>query len=83
MKTRAEKLSWIRKVKEDGITENELFFASLKLDKCTTDELNWILSVLKNTGKQSFTIDSITEEHKSAFEQFKLNYNARNPKKQE
>lgn len=76
MKTRTEKLAFIRKVREGTITKNEMFFASMELDKCTADELEWLLEMkLKLNGG-----DSLTEEDKQYFERFKRNYNARNKK---
>lgn len=76
MKTRAEKLAFISKIREGTITKNEMFFASMELDKCTADELEWLLDtkIKLNRG------DSLTEEDKQYFERFKRNYNARNKK---
>ena len=73
MKTRIEKLTFLSKMREGTITKNELFFASMELDKCTADELKWLLDMkLKLNGG-----DSLTEEDKQYFEKFKRNYNAR------
>lgn len=76
MKTRTEKLAFIRKVREGTITKNELFFASMELDKCTADELEWLLEM----KIRSKTEESLTQEDKQYFERFKRNYNARNKK---
>lgn len=80
MKTREEKLAFIKKVKEGGITENELFLMTLDLGKCTPTELNWMLSVARKSKAKRLTLDVITEEHMPAFEEFKRNYNERNSK---
>lgn len=76
MKTRTEKLAFISKIREGTITQNEMFFASMELDKCTADELNWLLDMKIKLNRG----EAPTQEDKEHFEQFKRNYNARNKK---
>jgi hypothetical protein len=76
MKTRTEKLAFISKIREGTITKNELFFASMEWDKCTADELEWLLDMKRKLNRG----ESPTQEDKQYFERFKRNYNARNKK---
>lgn len=74
MKTRTEKLAFISKIREGTITKNELFFASMELDKCTANELNWLLDMKLKLNRG----EALVQEDKEYIEQFKRNYNARN-----
>lgn len=77
MKTRTEKLAFISKIREGTITKNELFFASMELDKCTADELEWLLDMKIKLNRGG----APTQEDKQNFERFKRNYNERNVRK--
>lgn len=77
LESRQQKIEFIRMVKKEGITDDDIFFITINLDKCTKDELMWIYKTVKDSGKNGFSPKVITEENRAAFEKFKSDYRAR------
>ncbi|HTN08857.1 hypothetical protein [Agriterribacter sp.] len=75
LKSRSEKVEFIRKVKSGAYTPDEIWFATVDFDKLTVSELRLLDDILVKEDSKRITIP---DEYREQFEQLKKDYEQRN-----
>jgi len=73
MKSRKEKIEFITRVKAGEVSSDEIFITTLNLEKCTGDELEWLLNMKLKLDRG----EPATADDEQFFKRFKHNYDAR------
>lgn len=71
IKTRQQKIEFIRKIKSGTVSADQLFISTLDLDRCTVAELNFLHDMLVKCETKKIVIP---EEYRTQFDQLKKDY---------